>query len=602
VSEFADIGPQGNANRAGKLLAAQVSRAFGADQPTRLLTHLLVGVIGAILEGIILWDSVSHMQLVPWVMVVCACHVGSVVLQLRYRGFRSGPSQASRWGTYKIIQRTLMGLAWGSSVPLLYVPGITATLLVPVIVVVAVASASISTHADHPASLYALLLSCMLPAVVFLLGFASGGQTETFVGYSLLILLIALIGVARSVVRTIAEALLARIDLAEALAQERRQRAETEQARREAEAAQEQTTRFFTAVSHDLRQPAHALGLYMSLLRKNPPEPERQDLIENIASCADNLDSLFNALLGVSEASEVPAKLALTAMPLRKLIAQVIVQFTPDAQRKGIDLRAAPTSLWVRTDEAALGRILGNLVANAIRYTESGRVLVGVRRRRDACALVVADTGIGIAPEDQGRVFTDFYQVNNPGRDRHLGFGLGLATVRRLCDSLGYPVELSSQPGRGSLFAVQLECVPPLTEVAPAEESATPSPNLNVLFVDDDALGRDAMQRMLAAWDLPIRTCATGEEALNILRQAPHHRWHVLLDYRLANGENGLDIAVRLRAQCNPTPMISLITGEADPAVFEGATKLGIVVLSKPVKPIRLRSLLATQAAAARQS
>jgi len=600
VSHPIDSGWQGPADRASQLLAAQVSRAFGGGQPTRLATLLLVGVISATMEGVLLWDTVPHMRIIPWVAMICACHAGGAVLQvLSRRGLQSGPQSAARWAQYKVIQRLLMGLAWGSSVPLLNVAGVIETLLVPVIGIVALTSASISTHADYPASLYALLVSCLLPPAIFLLGFASDRQAETFTGYSLLVLLGVLISAGRSVARTVADALLARIDLAEALAQERRQRIETERARSEAEAAKEQTTRFFTSVSHDLRQPAHALGLYMSLLRKDPPERERQDLIENIASCADNLDSLFNALLSVSEASEGPAKLALTAVSLRRLIAQAIVQFTPEAQRKGLDLRAAQTSLWVLTDEAALGRVLGNLVSNAIRYTDSGRVLIGVRRRRrKGCTLMVADTGIGIAPEDQGRVFADFYQVNNPGRDRQRGFGLGLATVRRLCSSLGYPIELQSKLGHGSVFAVGLECIENQAEAAPPEESAAPSPNLHVLVVEDDALVIDAMQKMLAAWDMPMRTCATGDEALAILREAPHRRWHVLLDYRLASGENGLDIADRLRASCDPVPAMSLITGEADPAVFEGAARLGIVVLSKPVKPIRLRSLLAARAAA----
>jgi signal transduction histidine kinase len=598
VSDLLDGGRQGAADRAGQLLVAQVSRAFGGGQPTRLATLLLVGVISATMEGVLLWDTVPRMRIIPWVAMICACHAGGAILQLvSHRRLRPGAQQAARWARYKVIQRTLMGLAWGSSVPLLYVPEITETLLVPVIVIVALTSASISTHADYPASLNALLLSCLLPPAIFLLGFASAGQAETFTGYTLLILLGVLISAGRSVTRTVADALLARIDLAEALAQERRQRIETERARSEAEAAKEQTTRFFTSVSHDLRQPAHALGLYMSLLRRNPPERERQELIDNIASCADNLDSLFYALLGASEAIEAPAKLSMTAMPLRKLIAQAVVQFTPEAQRKGIDLRAAQTSLWVRTDEAALGRILGNLVANAIRYTESGKVLIGVRRRRNGCALVVADSGIGIAPEHQGRVFADFYQVNNPGRDRHQGFGLGLATVRRLCDSLRTQIELRSKLGRGSMFSVELECVEAEMELARTEEPGAPSANLHVLLVEDDALVSDAMQKMLADWDMSMRTCATGDEALAILNASPRHRWHVLLDYRLAGDENGLDIADRLRASCDPVPAISLITGEADPAVFERAATLGIVVLSKPVKPIRLRGLLAARAA-----
>lgn len=594
---------QAKADREGLLLAAQVDRSFGAGQATRPATVLVAGVVSAGMEGFLLWETVGAARIVPWVAMVFAVHLGGLLLGLLFRRkMRPGMEQVGRWARYKLIQRTLMGLAWGLSVPMMYVPGITETLMVPVMVIVALTSASITLHADYLPSLNALLSSCLLPAAGFLLLIPGGGQTESFVGIALLILLGVLISAGRSVTRTIADALLVRIDLAAALAQERSQRVETERARAEAEVAKEQTTRFFSAVSHDLRQPAHALGLYMSLLRKNPAEPKRKELIKNIASCVDNLESLFNALLDVSEASEASSKLSLTAVPLSKLIAQAIVQFTPEARRKGLDLRAAQTSLWVRTDETSLGRIIGNLVSNAIRYTESGRVLIGVRRRGKGCELVVADTGIGIAPEDQARVFADFYQVNNPGRDRNLGLGLGLATVCRLCERLGYVINLQSIPGRGSRFAVGLECIPAPIDSASPQEPAAHLPDLHVLLVEDDALGRDAMETMLAGWNLPVRSCATGDEALAILQASAHYRWHVLLDYRLAGSETGLDIANRIRASCRPLPVMSLITGETDPAVLESAKRLGLVVVSKPVKPIRLRSLLASQAIAATQA
>lgn len=441
-----------------------------------------------------------------------------------------------------------------------------------------------------------LQLCCMIPAVVYLIA-ASLPGAGVYTISSLLLILGGVLAASRLGARERAAAERLRRDIATQLAEERSQRAETERAKADAEAANERTTRFFSAASHDLRQPVHALDLYMSLLAKNPPERERIELIGCVTSCVESLDRLFNALLGVSQASEIPAELSLRPVPLSRLIAQTLVQFAPEARRKSIELRSVPSSLWVMTDEAALGRILGNLVANAIRYTEAGRVLVGVRRRRDGCALVVADTGVGIAPEDQGRVFADFYQVDNPGRDRHQGFGLGLATVRRLCDRLGCLVDLRSRPGVGSYFAVRLECAEPEAMQALPEETALDAlAGRHVLLVEDDPLVQHAMRELVTSWGMELSVCASGDEAMSALLEKPGERWHVLLDYRLP-GENGLAIADRLRAAVTPSPAISLITGEADPAVYAGAADRGIVVLSKPVKPIRLRALLSANQA-----
>jgi two-component system, sensor histidine kinase len=362
-----------------------------------------------------------------------------------------------------------------------------------------------------------------------------------------------------------------------------------------AELAHAEKTRFWAAASHDLKQPLHALGLYTALLRKDPPEAERRELIDHISSCVSSLTSLFDAILGVTHAENVHQHAKAAAFPLQRVIDQVLVQLRPSAEAKGLVLRMVPTKVWVHADPAVVERILGNLLSNAIRYTEQGKILVGVRRHTGACALVVADTGVGLSSQDQNRIFDDFFQVNNPQRQREKGYGLGLSTVHRLCAALDYEIQVQSSVGRGSSFAVTLPTDSPSLLEEQQETVQSLEPDLNVLFVEDDPLVRDAMNRMLRDWGVRVCMCTCGDEAMAVLSQEFDKRWHVLLDQQLADNETGLQVADRIRAVIGDGPIISLVTGEDDVAVDEGAAQRGITVLRKPLKPIRLRTMLQSQ-------
>ncbi len=386
-----------------------------------------------------------------------------------------------------------------------------------------------------------------------------------------------------------------RQEMTQLIEQERTRMAKATQEAVLVELASTEKTRFWSAASHDLKQPVHALGLYTALLRKDPPETERRELIDHITSCVGSLTGLFDAILGVTHAETAHLQAKPAAFPLQRVIDQVMIQLRPSAESRGLHLRMVPTTLWVNADPAVIERILGNLLSNAIRYTDQGRILVGVRRRPGACSLIVADTGVGLASHDQSRIFDDFFQVNNPERQRDKGYGLGLSTVHRLCAALDYDIEVRSTPGKGSLFAVTL----PLDSPAHAEEVQEPvhtlESDLNVLFVEDDPLVRDAMNRMLKDWGVRVSMCTNGDEAMAILSQEFDKRWHVLLDYSLEDNENGLQVADRIRTILGDGPVISLVTGEDDPAVDAGAAERGITVLHKPLKPIRLRALLHSQ-------
>jgi CheY-like chemotaxis protein len=279
----------------------------------------------------------------------------------------------------------------------------------------------------------------------------------------------------------------------------------------------------------------------------------------------------------------------------------VEVSVRPEAELKRLKIRIVPTRLWVAVAPDLLERVLANLAINAVRYTPTGGILMGVRHRGSAAEIWVVDTGVGIAEPHRQSIFEEFYQIDNPARDREHGFGLGLATVRRLCVGMNWPLDFSSKPGKGSCFKVTVPIATPARE-RPAPEINPPLAlmtvtSVGVVVIDDDPLVRDAMQRMITSWGLRVETCRTGDQAMAALEGRDSAiRWQALIDYRLSGGENGLDVADRIVARCGRSVGVALMTAETDSAIFEQAARREIVVLRKPVKPIRLRAILTAPA------
>jgi CheY-like chemotaxis protein/anti-sigma regulatory factor (Ser/Thr protein kinase) len=340
------------------------------------------------------------------------------------------------------------------------------------------------------------------------------------------------------------------------------------------------------------------MGFYNSLLPRAKDETERDEILSRLSECASSLDRQFNAILGVAQTDAAVENAKIAATPLQHVIDRVLANLQPEADMKALQLRVVPTSLWARVAPELLERVLSNLVSNAIKYTRTGGVILGARRKGANVDLVVADTGIGIAQKDLGLIFGDFFQVANRERNSKKGFGLGLGIVRRLCEGMSWRLEVRSTLGRGTGFCVQVPLAAPGREAKPDVEEAPAAQPRNadqacVLFVDDDALVRDAMGRMLADWDFNATLCRTGSEAIALLRKSDRStRWHVVLDFRLAGDEDGIGVADRIRAEFGERVRITLMSGEASEEVQREAKRRDIVLLRKPVKPIRLRAIL----------
>ena len=369
---------------------------------------------------------------------------------------------------------------------------------------------------------------------------------------------------------------------------------QTQQAMEDAEAANRTKSRFLAAASHDLRQPLHALGLFAAALPGHTRDAEGMDLVHRIDTSVASLEALLSALLDISKLDAGAIVAEPRDLRLDEVFGRIANDFLPEALDKELRLAIVPTRLVVHSDPALLERVLRNLVANALRYTEHGGVVVGARRRGDRVAIEVWDSGPGIDAAEHEHIFEEFYQIGNPERDRARGLGLGLAIVRRLADLMGNEVEVASQVGRGSMFRVLVKAGDPnaLAAAAPvAAETAGSMDGRCVVVVDDEPSVRESTRNLLSSWGCNVVAAGDPAEALAVL--GGRFPSALLVDYRLRGGQDGLAAIARLRAALGRDIPAVLISGESSAEELARIKASGFLLLHKPVPPAKLRSALA---------
>lgn len=370
---------------------------------------------------------------------------------------------------------------------------------------------------------------------------------------------------------------------------------ELEMANKQLEIANRYKSHFLASASHDLRQPLHALNLFVAQLQTEKKPTERSRVASRIDAAVASMNELFEALLDMTklEAGILlpnPAEFA-----VQRLLDRIETTFTELADRKGLSLRVVPCSAWVRSDPILLERILFNLVGNAVRYTARGGVVVGCRRVATQLRIDVCDTGAGI-PEDQRQsIFSEFYQLASATPDRKAGLGLGLAIVDRLGRLLGHPVQLQSNPGRGSRFSVSVPQAAEFrdtVELPTALQAADLARGKQVIVIDDDVLVLDGMRGILQSWGCRVHTAASGAAALASVADGGEKPDLIISDLRLADGESGIVVIERLREILGATVPAFLISGDTAPERLQEASAGGFHLLQKPVSPMTLRATL----------
>jgi signal transduction histidine kinase len=369
---------------------------------------------------------------------------------------------------------------------------------------------------------------------------------------------------------------------------------ELAQAQMLAEEANLGKTRFLAAVGHDILQPLNAARLYCSSLIERVGRGSTSEALDNIDSALDSVETILGAVLDISRLDAGAMKPQITAFSLGPLLRQIETDFLPQAREKGLRLRVVPSSIVVQTDRNLFRRLIQNLVSNAIKYTRSGSVLVGVRRRGSLVEILVADTGIGIPEDKLNTVFREFTRLDEGAREAQ-GLGLGLSIVDRIARVLNLEIRLDSDLGKGTRFSVVLPvAAAPETTQAGATPGPAPSGSsvsgLAVLCIDNDARILDGMRLLLGGWGCRVETAAgSGDLFRHDADQAPPDL--ILADYHL-DGETGLDLIVALRRRWGAAVPAVLITADRSAEVRARADELDVAVAGKPVKPATLRAHL----------
>jgi signal transduction histidine kinase len=371
-------------------------------------------------------------------------------------------------------------------------------------------------------------------------------------------------------------------------------------ARDGAEMANRGKTGFLAAASHDLRQPIHALGLYMESLRHRPLESTAREIVERMESSVAALDPLLDALLDISRIDAGALQPRPRAFDLGALLHRLADEFAPEAATRALRFSVrvgGATAAVVWSDPMLVERVLRNLIANALKYTRSGGVLVTCRPRGAGSAaprwrVEVWDTGPGIAPEERERVFEEFYQAGNPERDRRRGLGLGLSIVRRLAQMLELPLALHSRLGRGTRLSLDLPATDAAIEPPRPAEAELALEGVAVAVIEDDPEVRGAMRMLLAGWGCHVFDGADADEAIARARSEGHAPAAVVADLRLRGGRDGVGEIARLRAAFGAELRALLVSGDSAPERVRLMQDSGLPWLAKPVSAAPQRSRL----------
>ena len=568
------------------VVKAEQIRAFFSETNDQNLAGALVLslLVYVVHDGIPAWT---------WQPALLALYLVTLVRAWLIWQYHRAPASRSslEWGRSQAISGGLSGVCWGfaNTAMLAHLPTELQLLILTVITVAASSNASEGFSYVPPSRAY--ILASIGPPALWLL--TVGDRLHTILGVMLLVFVPMTIWQARKRNRVFIEAQQLRFR------NERLARELTVQ-RDAAEQAYLAKARFLAAASHDLRQPMQALSIFHELLGEEIQGDDRgSKILANAQKAAEGMKTLLDALLDVSRLDANVITPDCRGFPVQVLLHQMESEFAPIAGQSGIRLRVMPCSACVNSDPALLGQVLRNLLANALRYTPSGRVLLGCRRRNGQLAIEVFDTGIGIAPDQHAAIFAEFYQIGNKARDRSQGLGLGLAIVERVVRLLGHTLVMRSEPGRGSCFSV---CVPltPATDgrpdaQLPEAEQAQIAGNLagrRILMVDDEEAIRIGMCELLQGWGCEVTTAGSAAEALDRAAAGPAAIDAVISDMGLPGQGNGIDAIAALRHRYGSRLPALLITGDTSQAALQAAREAQLIMLHKPIKPARLRAAL----------
>jgi signal transduction histidine kinase len=592
-------------------IAAELLARARADQVATLyarahFTTLSMG-LGALIFCAVMWQHVAALPMLAWLALIAANQGWRTLLARAWARARPGIAAAPRWGRYWAAGSAAAGALWGVGAWVAF-PASPAQEALLIVCLFGVVLAGLNLTAVYKPSFYAFVLAALLPLIVRVA--LPGDVVHVNTALVMSVVLVFVLAFGHHVNDVLTHSLAIRYENVDLIGELRSRTRAAQEARAAAESANRAKSQLLAAASHDLRQPLHALGLYVAALAAQPGDSAWRELVASVQAAAETLDGEFEHLLDLSRLEAGALVPELDDVPLAPLLARLAAEFAPQAAAHRLAFRVVTTRAAVRTDPQLLARVLRNFVANALRYTDRGGVVVGIRRRGDAVRVDVVDTGVGIAPEHRTRIFDEFYQVASGGSGPRVegGMGLGLAIVRRFATLLGHAIDLDSQPGRGSRFSI---VVPRASRVAPSGapsrwRSAAGRPTSParatvdalagalVAVVDDDRAAIAAMRALFATWGARVAGGVDAGATLAACATADGYPDLIVADLHLARGVSGIAAVERLRLEFGVAIPALVMSGDTSGEARRRVRDAGLTLLPKPVQA----SALAASAAA----
>jgi signal transduction histidine kinase/CheY-like chemotaxis protein len=579
---------------------------------------VLVSVVGAFALVMVLWHSMSQHALVTWFMLILLESLARVRVAYKFRHATEVVDEVQRWAGRWVALAAVAGLLWGYAGFAFFSEDQPLHQVVLVAVVLSVAFGSLTLYASHSPAFYSFMLLTVLPLIARMVW----EQDPTY--YTAAVVMAAVFFFTVFYGRNFGEAVFESVKndyenevLVDQLMAEKRL---AEDARREAENATRSKTQFFAAASHDLRQPLQAIGIYVSLLKKRATGP-LEPLVNNLSTAVDSLSKLVEELLEISRLDSGAIQPKIDQVSLDEMFSLLEQEFTPLAASKGLSLRVRRAGYATDSDPLLLQRVIRNLLANAIRYTQRGGVLLAARPRGGLVSLEVWDTGPGIRQSEVDRIFEEFYRgESSRAENSGTGFGLGLSIVRRICGLLGHPLVVTTRPGTGTVFRVE---VPLSVEPLKAKRSAPETldwvlcslEGQTLVLLEDNAEILNSLTRLVRSWGAEV-IASTGFNAQLIKESSLRPRIDgILADHNLgARSSSGIGSVFRNRELVGPpipVVMLTAVPGAEVAGDFQRAMRARIAlnpalepslarapgeeppVLQKPASPSVLNATLA---------
>jgi signal transduction histidine kinase/CheY-like chemotaxis protein len=571
-------------------LAEQLNTVLRQGPPFMAGTLIL-----SLSSAAIVWESAPRVALIVMLIVVNMLFFMWRSFYLQYKRSKPSAADARKWVNGAAVRAGVQGGCWGIYSLVIFVPGSAAFQIIDLTIMFGLATGALAVCG----SLYRGMLMFAVPTLlpVTLRCFAEGTLASVAMGAAGL----AGLGFIAHAGRTFSKVIIASIENRlenVALAQElEKQKQTAENALALAEGANRSKSRFLAAASHDLRQPVHALGLFVAAAKHPTTAREHALIIDRMGSAVASLAALFDSLLDISRLDSGLLQPEIKTVFLLPILQKLAAEYAPEVRGKKLTFRLRCSNLAIRTDPLLFERLIRNLLSNAVRYTNSGGILVACRKRGVFVRVEVWDTGIGIAPEKQTQVFEEFYQIGNPERDRRNGVGLGLAIVKRIAAMLEHPLHLTSGVGRGTRFSIEI----PISGVSDKNAESSTQPDYHdettlfgvvIVVIDDEADILAAVGLLLKQWGCAVITADSGAQALEKLQAEDLAPDLIVSDFRLRNSETGIDAIRTLRSQFGDGVPSLLLTGDTAAEQLRKAAASGLEVLHKPLNAQQLKRVL----------